>query len=60
MSSMGFIMMNWSSELMTQVKRKRRQNDELEDIDSKERKRFQTSGGQMKCNECNQHEGEFD
>jgi len=53
MSSMGFIMMNWSSELMTQVKRKRRQNDELEDIDSKERKRFQTSGGQMKCN---QHE----
>ena len=55
MSSMGFIMMNWSSELMTQVKRKRRQNDELED--SKERKRFQTSGGQMKCN---QHEGEFD
>jgi len=54
MSSMGFIMMNWSSELMTQVKRKRRQNDELEDIDSKEWKRFQTSGGrQMKCN---QHE----
>jgi len=56
MSSMGFIMMNWSSELMTQVKRKRRQNDELEDIDSKERKRSQTSGGQMKCNQCNQHE----
>jgi len=53
MSSMGFIMMNWSSELMTQVKRKRRQNDELEDIDSKERKRFHTSGGQTKCN---QHE----
>jgi len=53
MSSMGFIMMNWSSELMTQVRRKRRQNDQLEDIDSKERKRCQTSGGQMKCN---QHE----
>ena len=57
MSSMGFIMMNWSSELITQVKRKRkrRQNDEVE-VDIEEKERLETGDGKMKCN---QHEGEF-
>jgi len=54
MSSMGFIMMNWSSELLTQVKRKRkrRQNDDVE-FDIEERKRLESGEGQMKRN---QHE----